>query len=68
MSSNNNKSTGKTDTTSDNKSISFNQAVRDAGFRNFNAFLQSYGLKIHDHDDILEGKAILRGLFPGASF
>lgn len=44
--------------------ISFNQTVRDAGFRNFNDFLLSYGLRMNNHDDVLEGKAILRAMFP----
>ncbi|KAK5046854.1 hypothetical protein LTR84_007208 [Exophiala bonariae] len=48
------------DTTSQ---MSFNQMVKNAGFRNFDHFMQSYGLKMHDHDDIQEGKAILNALY-----
>jgi len=37
-------------------------AAKDAGFDNFPAFLLSYGLRIYNHDDVEEGKAILRGM------
>ncbi|QDS77741.1 hypothetical protein FKW77_004617 [Venturia effusa] len=57
-----------TNTAPRNQSLSFNQAVRDAGFRNFNDFLLSYGLRVYNHDDVLEGRAILRGMYPGSSF
>ncbi|TID17840.1 hypothetical protein E6O75_ATG10485 [Venturia nashicola] len=67
--SSNNKAAGTnsrtTDTTSEaDPQVSFNQTVRDAGFRNFHEFLLSYNLRISEHDDVEEGKAILRGLFP----
>jgi len=39
-----------------------NAAAKDAGFRNFPEFLLSYGLRIWNHDDVEEGKAILRGM------
>lgn len=35
-------------------------AAKDAGFKNFKEFLEAYGLRLHDHTDIEEGKAILR--------
>lgn len=35
-------------------------ASKDAGFRNFNEFLLSYGLRMYNDDDVQEGKAILR--------
>lgn len=37
-------------------------AAKGAGFRNFNNFLQSYGLRIWNDDDIQEGKGILRAM------
>jgi hypothetical protein len=37
-------------------------AAKDAGFRNFPSFLLSYGLGIWNHNDVEEGKAILRGM------
>jgi hypothetical protein len=39
-----------------------NAAAKHAGFDNFPAFLLSYGLRIYNHDDVEEGKAILRGM------
>ncbi|KAJ4366628.1 hypothetical protein N0V95_000129 [Ascochyta clinopodiicola] len=39
-----------------------NAAAKDAGFDNFPAFLLSYGLRIFNHDDVEEGKAILRAM------
>jgi hypothetical protein len=39
-----------------------NTAAKDAGFRNFPGFLLSYGLRIYNHEDVEEGKAILRGM------
>jgi hypothetical protein len=35
--------------------------IRDGGFRDMNHFMQSYNLKIHDHDDYQEAKQILAG-------
>jgi hypothetical protein len=37
-------------------------AAKDAGFDNFSAFLLSYELRIYNHEDVEEGKAILRGM------
>ena len=37
-------------------------AAKDAGFRNFPEFLLSYGLRLHNPDDVEEGKAILRAM------
>jgi len=37
--------------------------VKKSGFRNFPEFLLSYGLKIHNPEDVEEGKTILRALF-----
>jgi hypothetical protein len=39
-----------------------NAAAKDAGFQNFQNFLQSYGLKIWNNDDVEEGKTILRAM------
>jgi hypothetical protein len=39
-----------------------NAAAKDAGFDNFPAFLWSYGLRLESHDDVDEGKSILRGM------
>lgn len=51
-------------TTEADPQVSFNQTVRDAGFRNFPEFLLSYNLRIYKPEDVEEGKAILRALFP----
>jgi hypothetical protein len=45
------------------KQMSQYQMVKAAGFRNFPEFLLSYGLKIHNPEDVEEGKAILKALF-----
>lgn len=37
-------------------------AAKAAGFRNFKDFLESYGLSLDNHDDVEEGKAILRDM------
>ncbi|KAH7402407.1 hypothetical protein BKA66DRAFT_448694 [Pyrenochaeta sp. MPI-SDFR-AT-0127] len=37
-------------------------AAKDAGFTSFKAFLESYGLRIWNDDDVQEGRAILRGM------
>ncbi|ORX91753.1 hypothetical protein BCR34DRAFT_551262 [Clohesyomyces aquaticus] len=37
-------------------------ASKDAGFRNFKHFLESYGLRIYNDDDVQEGKEILKGM------
>ncbi|EFQ89868.1 hypothetical protein PTT_13731 [Pyrenophora teres f. teres 0-1] len=37
-------------------------AARDMGFTDFKAFLESYGLRIWNHEDVLEGRAILRAM------
>jgi hypothetical protein len=48
---------------SDPKSITgTNSAAKDAGFSGFKAFLESYGLRLWNLDDVEEGKAILRGM------
>jgi hypothetical protein len=39
-----------------------NAAAKDAGHRNFPEFLQSYGLRISNDDDIQDGRAILRAM------
>lgn len=39
-----------------------NAAAKDAGFDHFKAFLESYGLRIYNDDDVQEGKAILRAM------
>lgn len=35
--------------------------IKDAGFNNMNQMMQSYGLKMHNHEDVEEAKAILDG-------
>lgn len=42
---------------------SLNQMVREAGFESFNRFMQSYGLKVWEPEDVEEGKAILKAMF-----
>jgi hypothetical protein len=51
-------------TSSTNKSsiTGTNSAAKDAGFDHFKAFLESYGLRIWNPDDVEEGKAILRAM------
>ena len=44
--------------------VSFNQTIRDAGFDNLNQFLLSHNLRMYNPDDVEEGKAILRAMFP----
>lgn len=39
-----------------------NQFLKDGGYRHMNDFMQSYGLKMHDHGDVQEAKSILEGL------
>jgi hypothetical protein len=48
---------------SNGNSMSQNEMVREAGFTSFNQFLNSYGLRLHNAEDVQEGKAILKGLF-----
>ncbi|PMD28530.1 hypothetical protein NA56DRAFT_742660 [Hyaloscypha hepaticicola] len=36
--------------------------IKDAGFNNMNHMMQSYGLKMSEHEDIQEARAILDGL------
>jgi hypothetical protein len=38
-----------------------NQMVREAGYDNFKDFAESYGLKMFNHEDVEEAKAILDG-------
>jgi hypothetical protein len=45
-----------------NVKIGTDKAAKDAGFRHFKAFLESYGLRIWNPEDVEEGKAILRGM------
>jgi hypothetical protein len=47
---------------SSTETVSLTKASQAAGHRSFEAFLQSYGLKISSDDDVEEGKAILRGM------
>jgi hypothetical protein len=42
-------------------------AAKDAGFSGFKAFLESYGLRLHNPDDVKEGRAILKGMGYGVS-
>jgi hypothetical protein len=35
--------------------------LKDGGFSNMNQFMQSYGLKMHNDDDIQEAKGIIEG-------
>jgi hypothetical protein len=35
--------------------------IKDAGFNNMNHMMQSYGLKMSNHEDIQEARAILDG-------
>lgn len=37
-------------------------AAKDGGFSSFKNFLESYGLRIWNDDDVQEGKAILRAM------
>lgn len=50
-------------TTQASKPMSQYAMVQEAGFTSFNQFMLSYGLKIHDPDDIKEAQAILKALF-----
>ncbi|KAF2241803.1 hypothetical protein BU26DRAFT_170528 [Trematosphaeria pertusa] len=47
---------------SSSKPTGTNSASKDAGFRNFKHFLESYGLRLTSPDDVEEGKAILRAM------
>ncbi|EDU50158.1 hypothetical protein Alg130_04388 [Pyrenophora tritici-repentis] len=38
------------------------RAAKDMGFDSFKAFLESYGLRVWNHEDVLEGRAILRAM------
>jgi hypothetical protein len=38
------------------------KAAKDLGFHSFKAFLESYGLRIWELDDVEEGKAIMRAM------
>lgn len=44
--------------------ISFNQTVRGAGFKDFDKFLLSHNLRMYEPEDVQEGEAILRAMFP----
>lgn len=39
-----------------------NAAAKDAGFEDFAAFLLAHGLRLHSHDDVVEGRAFLRAM------
>ena len=39
-----------------------NSAAKDAGFSGFRAFLESYGLRVWNPEDVQEGRAILKGM------
>ncbi|KAF2643151.1 hypothetical protein P280DRAFT_467224 [Massarina eburnea CBS 473.64] len=39
-----------------------NRAAKAAGYRHFKHFLESYGLRLYNPDDVEEGKNILRGM------
>jgi len=36
------------------------QIIKDGGFRDMKHFMESYGLRMHDDDDLQEAKAILQ--------
>ncbi|EUC46121.1 hypothetical protein COCMIDRAFT_36209 [Bipolaris oryzae ATCC 44560] len=38
------------------------KAAKAQGFRSFKDFLESYGLRVWEPDDVEEGKAILRAM------
>jgi hypothetical protein len=38
------------------------KACKDLGFNSFKHFLESYGLRVWEMDDVEEGKAILRAM------
>ena len=52
---------GSTNTSAFSQPKSQNQLIKDAGFDNMDRFMKSYGLKMHDHDDVQEAKDILDG-------
>jgi hypothetical protein len=52
-------STSKPSNSSDSKSQY--RTIKDAGFDNMNQFMNSYGLKMYNHEDVQEAKAILEG-------
>jgi hypothetical protein len=37
-------------------------AAKDAGHRNFEAFLHSYGMRVHNDEDVQMGRGILQGM------
>lgn len=43
------------------QSKSDNRLLKDCGYRNMKHFMDSYGLKISDDDDLAEAKEILKG-------
>jgi hypothetical protein len=64
MSSNQKSSSNKANTTDTTqpKDYSNYRMIKEAGFDNMLTFMASYGLKIHDDEQLAEGKAILEGL------
>jgi len=38
-----------------------NQIIQESGFADMNAMMQSYGLKMWEHDDVLQAKEIIKG-------
>jgi len=57
MSSNQSSSTNTVSTKSNHKSD--NAIVREAGFKNYKQFSESYGLKMYNDEDYQESKAII---------
>jgi uncharacterized membrane protein len=49
-------------TTVEAKKWGTNSAAKDAGFTSFKNFLESYGLKLYNPEDVEEGKNILRAM------
>ncbi|KAF1958539.1 hypothetical protein CC80DRAFT_408395 [Byssothecium circinans] len=48
--------------TQSSERINTNKASQAAGYRHFKHFLECYGLRIWNMDDVEEGKQILRGM------
>jgi hypothetical protein len=38
------------------------KAAKAAGFPNFKAFFESYGLRLHNPEDVDEGREMLKGM------
>ncbi|KAL2067756.1 hypothetical protein VTL71DRAFT_15852 [Oculimacula yallundae] len=64
--SSSNQASGSCSATSSNPASKSNyEWLQDSGHDNMDKFLLSYGLKMHNDEDVEEGKAILKGLRDG---